>query len=585
MKKNATTTPWDLVFQTGGTLLLAVALFGVLMLPDVMLASQGIDLNGLSRPRNLVTVLGVALLLSLVASRKARLWILAFLVLNQVVWIGCAVYFGKTLGPEQLLLAQYEVSDTITGALAEWQSLLPAIGAVLTCGGLAGALVWPALEGRVYRSPFAVWGFAAAVIGASAFWSLHKRIEVAFPGTDTPSVYGPLQAMVSVVRIASTTVSAAVGTEIKDQQIRALPPPGEPQTVVVIMGESINAYRLSLFGFPSDTTPRLKAWKLQPPAGFTFIPKIGVSGGTATFGSVPTFIRMSYIPVGAEDTGINLFDLASKSGFKNWFLSAQNRQFLDVAGGAKNAVRIETDHGNETRLAAKADDLLVDFAREVQDGADKRFVFVHQRVNHAGYKEHCEHAPEGMYIFDRKIGGTAGRRRADYDNGLRCWDRNVTSLASQFLSEAGAVHIFMLSDHSELMGEAGLWGHGFPDVRASMVPMLLLTNRPQSDIARQFAGLSPPTTYGMARTVARALGFEVSTPGETADQFFLNSTMPFGLAGYMEVDRLNQNRFRVTTYARNGQRMKTNELDLPELATSELADSHTKGETSTLSRD
>lgn len=561
---------------------LSLAVSALLLVPDFYLARSGLALDGATRPKFLFLVAAVALVLTSMSSRRARLWTLAFLVVNQVIWTGCAVYFGKALGPEQLLLARYEVGDTISGALAEWRSLLPAVALVLASGFGVAALQWPQFEGRVWRSPYSVWALLIGIVGASAFWSLHKRIEVAFPGKHTPSIYGPFQAAVSALRMASTSVSASAGMQLVDQSVTAAPMDKEPVTVVVIMGESINAYRLSVFGFGEDTTPGLTRWLTAPPAGFELIAKIGISGGTATFGSVPSFLRMAYLPVDAQRIGLNLFDLADRQGFKTWFLSAQHRQFLDAAGGAKNAVRIETDHGNgnEAKLEVIHDDMILEFVRQVPADAEKRFIFLHQRVNHAGYTVHCRHAPDGMYIFEDKTGTTAGVRRAAYDNGLRCWDRSVTSLAQEFVEQKGAVHIFIMADHSELMGEAGLWGHGMPDVHAAMVPMMLLTNRPASPVATMFKEQSPPTTYRMAQTVARALGLEISTPGISKSRFYLNSTMPFALAGFMEVDHAGKNAFNVSTYARNGKLLGTKSLDLPELTSGRVSNdtiSHTAG--------
>jgi sulfatase-like protein len=212
--------------------------------------------------------------------------------------------------------------------------------------------------------------------------------------------------------------------------------------------------------------------------------------------------------------------------------------------------------------------LLVKWVRDVPAETDRRFVFIHQRVNHAGYTGHCTHAPHGMYIFNDPTGTSLGVRRAAYDNGLRCWDRNVTSLVEPFLKLHGAVHVFITADHSELMGEGGgLWGHGMADIRSAMVPMLLLTNRPGSPVAEMFKSLSPPTTYRMAQTVARAMGLEVRTPGISAKRFYLNSTMPFALAGFMEVDRLTDTDFRVSTFSRNGKLIGAKDMSMPELAT------------------
>src|SRR4029453_18171479 len=98
------------------------------------------------------------------------------------------------------------------------------------------------------------------------------------------------------------------------------------------------------------------------------------------------------------------------------------------------------------------------------------------------------------------------------------------------------------SDHNELMAENGRWGHGFTDLRVAMVPMMLLTNRPNSEVAAMFKSWSPPTTYHLAQTVALAFGVRLETPDISANRFFLNSTMPFALAGFMEGEQLEPGR-------------------------------------------
>ncbi len=554
-----------------GLVLLALAVTAVMLVTDLMLYARGIAVDRLFRPKTLLTLFGVVALVAAMPSRRTRIGVLIFFIVNQIIWTGVGVYYARALGPEQLLLAQHEVGDTVRGALAEWRSLVPPILVVAGLGVVAGALLWRDWGGRVLRWRHAPVALAVAVTAASAFWFLHKRIEVAFPGADTPSAYGPLQAAVSVLRLQSTKVSAGEGVVIADQTVKAVPvDASEPQTIVVIMGESINPYRMSVLGFGRETTPGMEAWLKTPPAGFTFIPRIGVSGGTATFGSVPTFLRMAYIPVGGEAKGMNLFDIASKQKFKSYFFSVQHPQFLDMAGGAKAAEVVETIPGRlDARFAEIHDDLLFEHARSLKPEDGNRFVFFHQNVNHSGYTQHCPHLPDsaGMYVFKDQAGTHEGRRQADYDNGMRCWDRNVTGIVDALRSIKGAVHILIMGDHNELMGELGLWGHGFPDLHVSVVPMMLLTNRPQSPVAEMFRKAEPPTTYRMAQMVARAMGLEVSTPGVSPARFYLNSTMPFGLAGFTEVERLGNAKYKVTFFARNGRPMKTKVEDMTELET------------------
>jgi glucan phosphoethanolaminetransferase (alkaline phosphatase superfamily) len=326
-------------------------------------------------------------------------------------------------------------------------------------------------------------------------------------------------------------------------------------TVVVVMGESINASRLSVLGFHADTTPTLSGWRSTPPEGFTLIPRIGFSGGLDTFASVPAFLRAAYWPVEAQKFGVNLFDLAHRRGFKSWYFSAQTLNYLEAAGGAPHAERVET---------VPNDDGLPALAGAVPDNGDNNFIFLHQRVNHTPYTSNCTPAA-GLYIFDEAAGSADDQRTASYDNGLRCWDRDVAVLVEPFLKRRGAVHIFITGDHSELMAENGRWGHGFADLRVAMVPMMLLTNRPQSDVANFFRSKSAPTAYQLSQTVAQGLGVRLDTPNVSTTRFFLNGTMPFALAGFLEAEQIEPGVYRVRNFARNGQLQTDQTVTLPEL--------------------
>ncbi len=480
-----------------------LATWALLLLPDVLLYWSGYAVEAVSGFKAILFAAVVALLITTAKSRRFRVAVIAFLVLNQIIWTGYVVYFGQALSPEHLMLFQHEAADTVIGVLADWRVLMPWLITLLVSGAALIALQWR--EGANANLRWRVSGVAFIVmtVAAMAAWMLHPRIDAAFPGKHTAAMYGPFQAAVGAVRMGLTHVAADNLNVIGQTQLQA-PPDTEPVTVVVIMGESINPTRLSLYGFKADTTPHLAGWRASPPTGFTLIPQIGFSGGLDTYASVPGFLRAAYWPVQAQKFGVNLFGLAHQQGFKSWYFSAQTLNFLEAAGGAPDAERVET---------VESDDDLTKLAYEIPEGAQKSFVFLHQRVNHTPYTNNCAPAPEGLYIFDADGGSTDDRRRAAYDNGLRCWDRDVSAMVEPFLKRPGAVHIFITADHSELMAETGSWGHGFTDLRVAMVPMMLLTNRPRSDVATLFSAWSPPTTYHLAQTVARALGVRLETPG------------------------------------------------------------------------
>ena len=300
-----------------------LASWALLLLPDVLLYWSGYAVEAVSGFKAILFAAVVALLITTAKSRRFRVAVIAFLVLNQIIWTGYVVYFGQALSPEHLMLFQHEAADTVIGVLADWRVLMPWLITLLVSGAALIALQWR--EGANANLRWRVSGVAFIVItvAAMAAWMLHPRIDAAFPGKHTAAMYGPFQAAVGAVRMGPTHVAADSLNAIGQTQLQT-PPDTEPVTVVVIMGESINPTRLSLYGFKADTTPHLARWRASPPTGFTLIPQIGFSGGLDTYASVPGFLRAAYWPVQAQKFGVNLFGLAHQQGFKSWYLLGAN---------------------------------------------------------------------------------------------------------------------------------------------------------------------------------------------------------------------------------------------------------------------
>lgn len=560
----------------------AVASIALLVLPDIVFHYAGYQSTSVLKRESMLLAALLAIGVTLIERRGVRLVALGAVLICQVLWLGCLAYFGRPLGPDQLLLAGHEAADVTAGILDGWRVLLPPVLTIALTGLVLTHLQKRTLPVGSLRGIVGGYLLVLTLIGCATYWMTHKRVIAAIPGSQTFSALGPYQTAVAATRLLMSPVVASPSMKLTSQSVAPQPIQEEPATIVVVMGEGISPTRLSLFGFGKDTSPILSSWRTSPPKGFELIAKIGFSGGVATFGSVPAFIKMAYWPVEAEWRGVNLFDLAHAAGFKSWYLSAQSRHFLDIAGGATGAEKVVAEQGHVAQLAARHDDFLVDLAQEIPSDPKRRFVFFHQRVNHSNYTSHCSHLSSveqrKLYIFDQSGQSTEDRRRAAYDNGLRCWDRNIAELAQPFLGSPGAVHILVLSDHNEMMGEGGMWGHSHGDLRVSQIPVLLLTNRPDSDFAKRFRAMTPPTWYQLSRLVALGLGHDVSTPGTSDTRFYLNTTMPFGRSGYFEVEVKAPDQFHVKRYSREGQLQTQSDVTFEEmgLANAAVADTRTQ---------
>lgn len=530
------------------------ATLAALIGPDLLLGPMRADPSNIYDIESWIAVLAIGFVVLLMPSRRARVAAIVLIVLSQFIWLGSHRYFGSPLRHDQILLFFSEMRDTGAGFLSEWRVLAPAGLASLGAGTL---LYW--LHGRAggLRLPRLRGAGLVLVIGllfAAGRWGLWHNLVVNFSGDRSASVIGPFHAAVTAARFAFAPPPAPPpGVVSTPAAWRVLAPASEPVTVLMVMGESINPRHLSLMGYAQPTTPNLVAWQSSAPGGMVMSARYGFSAGVATLASVPSFVRSAAVPIGSTANGVNLFELAKASGFKSWFLSAQNRHFLDTAGGAPGAARVETLDEHEATYERVHDDYLIDYVRDATlDPATREFIFVHQRVNHVQYEKNCSHLSAFAGSDKVPSGPKAERRITNYDAGLTCWDRNVAALVEQVAKRPGAVYVFVTADHNELMGEQGLWGHLHPVLENALVPYILLTNRPDSDVARAFAEMPVPSFFHLSRSVARALDVDLEAPGLARDTFFVNRTLPFGLAGYMQIKQLHPGEFEVRQFDSSG---------------------------------
>lgn len=149
----------------------------------------------------------------------------------------------------------------------------------------------------------------------------------------------------------------------------------------------------------------------------------------------------------------------------------------------------------------------MDLAKDVPTiDNDRAFIFFHQRAPHVPYLDSCRHVDDDFKYLLNGNSSYDEQRKNEYSVGPRCWDKNINDIVNQLSKRPGSLYIFVTADHSELMGEEGLFGHSHLVLRDSAVPFILLTNRPTSEVAGAFRDMSPASFFNLSRVVALALG-------------------------------------------------------------------------------
>lgn len=229
----------------------------------------------------------------------------------------------------------------------------------------------------------------------------------------------------------------------------------QPATLVLVIGESTNRQRMSLYGYPRETTPKLNEMK---DALYTFTNVIGPRPYTIeTLQQVLTFADQNE-PNRYMNTP-TIMNLMKQAGYKTFWIT--NQQTMTARNTLLTAFSKQTDqqfylNNNRSQNAKQYDDVVFEpFKQVLKDPSDKKFIVVHLLGTHMKYE----------YRYSKAFAKFKGRDQApdwvkdgneldaynSYDNAVLFNDHVVSTLidlTSQQSQNKNSLLLY-LSDHGE----------------------------------------------------------------------------------------------------------------------------------------
>ncbi|CAH0157398.1 Phosphoethanolamine transferase CptA [Massilia sp. Bi118] len=317
------------------------------------------------------------------------------------------------------------------------------------------------------------------------FAALHLNATMA---EENPLVYWPGYFMdYQQQRVFLAGVKRKVASDLAAAQAYAAAYVGPPrQTLVLVLGESVNRSNWSLYGYQRNTTPGLLARR-----GDMLVFRNVLSSDAATVQSLLKMLTPATLDSpDAWLTEPNVLALARTAGYRVTWLS--NQEMGDgpiqiMAEHAHEQVFVNKGHGRAARSLDER--LLPHLARVLGDPAPRKLVIVHMQGAHLRYD--LRYPP----AFDRFSGADdavddaldeAGRpywirtARNQYDNAMLYTDHVLSSILEKAgqAEPAGPVSVLYVSDHGQEVGHyRNFAGHSSTDPSGYQVPLLLWTNR------------------------------------------------------------------------------------------------------------
>lgn len=232
---------------------------------------------------------------------------------------------------------------------------------------------------------------------------------------------------------------------------------GQPATLVLVIGESTNRQRMSLYGYPRQTTPELDQLREQlqvfdsvvTPRPYT----IEALQQVLTFADQEHPERFLTTP--------SLINLMKQAGYRTYWIT--NQQTMTKRNTMLTTFSEQADeqfylNNNREQNARQYDgDVLAPFAKVLADVAPRKFIVVHLLGTHMSYQ--YRYPPEFERFTDRS-GVPANVTDAQlptynsYDNAVLYNDHVVASLIKDLRAQDDNSFLLYLADHGEAVFDA-----------------------------------------------------------------------------------------------------------------------------------
>ncbi|MGL5603377.1 MAG: phosphoethanolamine transferase CptA [Silvania sp.] len=279
---------------------------------------------------------------------------------------------------------------------------------------------------------------------------LASRMEPAAPWQFISGYYQYRQQLTSLKNLLNENDALPPLANFKDSSGNA------PRTLVLVIGESTQRGRMSLYGYPRETTPELDALHKSDP-------KLTVFNNVVTSRPYTIEILQQALTFANEKnpdlylTKPSLMNMMKQAGYKTFWIT--NQQTMTARNTMLTVFSKQTDkqfymNQQRTQSAREYDtNVLAPFKEVMADPAEKKFIIVHLLGTHIKYKFRY---PEDQGVFDGKTDNhPAGLSKDeqesynDYDSANRYNDHVVASLIKDYKATDPNGFLLYFSDHGE----------------------------------------------------------------------------------------------------------------------------------------
>lgn len=281
---------------------------------------------------------------------------------------------------------------------------------------------------------------------AQGFEKFETRIEPAVPWQMAVAYHRYLETLADMQGMLDSASKIAPLKNLTDASAN------QPATLVLVIGESTNRQRMSLYGYPRKTTPELDKLKDQ----------LSVFDNVITPRPY-TIEALQQVLTFADEENPDLYlstpslvSMMKQAGYKTFWITNQqtmtkrNTMLTTFSEQADEQVYL---NNNRNQNAAQYDgDVIEPFNKALTDPAQRKLIVVHLLGTHMSYQYRY---PPSFDKFQDRSGVPAGVRDDQvptynsYDNAVLYNDFVVSSLIKDYAKSDPNGFLLYLSDHGE----------------------------------------------------------------------------------------------------------------------------------------
>ncbi len=277
----------------------------------------------------------------------------------------------------------------------------------------------------------------------------------------------------------SASLQANMEAAARDAVIHSKDPAAE-QTYVLVIGESTSRRRLSLYGYPRQTSPRLQEIRNELLVYDNVVANIPYT--IEALSTTLTFTNPEKLNEAFRN--MNLLTMMKKAGFKTYWIT--NQQTLTQRNTMLTAFARLCDervflNNNRRQNSSSYDEVVLEpFAKALTDPSPRKLIVVHLLGAHFAYQYRY---PENFAVFDKETPPTGLAQTAEqrllynqYDNAVRYNDHVVRELIDSLRARDPYGFLLYFADHGEEVFDVRDFNGrnmGNPTVNMYEVPFLL----------------------------------------------------------------------------------------------------------------